>query len=241
MADHTFIGKGRECWLRSLAVASCGAPVFVGYAAAFRLWDRARGVAPVPMERPTDPADGRRRQTGFSLIEVILTFAILAVATTALGLVEISNAQRTRDLKARDVAFSRAQAFMERMLRMPFGSPDPVAMTVNDYERLFGSDDDVRSLSLTQLERKDLDGDGTIDQGPLRFTLKGVEDKGAWEIYVDRDLDGNGVIEPVVAGVETREGRSDMLRIEFRHDGRTILKTLRARTPQERDEEELAD
>ena len=41
----------------------------------------------------------RNSQAGFSLIEVVLTFSILAVATTALGLVELSNSQRTQDLK----------------------------------------------------------------------------------------------------------------------------------------------
>ena len=181
-----------------------------------------------------------RAQAGFSLVEVVLTFSILAIATTALGLVELSNAQRSRDLKARDVAFSRAQAFMERLLRMPFGAPNPAAMGAAGYERLFGSDDDVRLLSLTQLERRDVDGDGVVDEPPVRFTLKGVEDAGAWEVYVDRDLDGNGTVEPLLGGTDTREGRSDMLRIEFRHNGKTILRTLRARTPQERDEEELA-
>ncbi len=179
-------------------------------------------------------------QAGFSLVEVVLTFSILAIATTALGLVELSNAQRSRELKARDVAFSRAQAFMERLLRMPYGAPNPPALGATGLDRLFGTDDDVRTLSLTQLERRDLDGDGAIDEPPLRFALKGVEDAGEWEIYVDRDLDGNGLVEPMLGAVETREGRSDMLRIEFRHNGKTILRTLRARTPQERDEEELA-
>ena len=233
MEQITGGARGRWAWLRSLATASCGAPVFVGYAALLRR--RARGGNGTPAPRPAG-----KRAAGFSLIEVVLTFAILAVATTALGLVELSNAQRTRELKARDVAFSRAQAFMERLLRMPFGAPDPAKCQAGDYERLFGSDDDVRALSLTQLERRDLDGDGTIDEPPLRFTLKGVEDAGAWEVYVDRDLDGNGRVEPLLSAVETREGRSDMLRIEFRHQGKTILKTLRSRTPQERDAEDLA-
>lgn len=180
----------------------------------------------------------RRFQQGFTLVEVVLTFAILAVATIALGLVEISNARRTQDLKERDISFARGQAFMERILRMPFGAPNPPAMTATDYDTLFGSDDDVRTVSLTQLERKDTNGDGVLDTDPIRFKLEGVEDSGVWEVYVDGDLDGNGVIEETVAGVPTREGRGDLLRIEIRRDGRTVLKTLRARTPQERDEQD---
>ncbi len=226
--------RGHQAWLRSLATAACGAPVFVGYASLLRR--RAHGEH----EARTAARTARKRQAGFSLVEVVLTFSILAIATTALGLVELSNSQRGRELKARDISFSRGQAFMERLLRMPFGAPDPVKCQAADYERLFGSDDDVRTLSLTQLERRDLDGDGAIDEPPLRFALKGVEDAGEWEIFVDRDLDGNGMVEPMLGTVETREGRSDMLRIEFRHNGKTVLKTLRSRTPQERDEEELA-
>ena len=174
----------------------------------------------------------RRRQQAFTLIEVVLTFSILAVATIALGLVEISNARRTQDLKERDISFARGQAFMERILRMPFGPPNPSAMTAQEFDTLFGTDDDVRSVSLTQLEQS------VAASGPIRFQLEGVEDSGVWEVFVDGDLDGNGAIEDVVAGVPTREGRGDLLRIEIRRDGRTVLKTLRARTPQERDEQD---
>ena len=181
----------------------------------------------------------RRRSGGFTLVEVILTFSILAVATVALGLVELSNAQRSQELKARDIAFARAQAFMERLLRMPFGAPNPPAMAGTDYDRLFGSDDDISSMSLTQLERRDLDDDGIIDEPPITFTLQGVEDAGQWQVFVDVDLDGNGTVEPVLAGQDTREGRTDLLRIEFRRNGRTVLRTLRARTPQERDAEDF--
>ena len=180
----------------------------------------------------------RRKSQGFTLIEVILTFSILAVATIALGLTELSNARRSQYLKERDISFARGQAFMERILRMPFGGSDPNAMTADDFDNLFGSDNDVRSISLTQLEQRDTDDDGVIDAEPIRFKLEGVEDSGVWEVFVDADLDGNGTIEDTVAGVPTREGRGDLLRIEIRRNGRTVLKTLRARTPQERDEQD---
>jgi len=175
-------------------------------------------------------------QLGFSLVEVLMTLAILVVATTALGLVEISNARRSQELKERDIAFGRGQAIMERILRCPFGAPSAIAATGAQLDILLGSDEDVRQVSLTQIMQKDLNDDGIVDQEPIRFKLDGVEDKGEWEIYIDADLDGNGVIEPVIDGVETREGRSDLLRIEIRRNQRTVLKTLRARTPQEQDE-----
>jgi len=177
----------------------------------------------------------QKRQAGFSLIEVILTFSILAVATTALGLVEVSNARRTQDLKARDIAFARGQAIMERILRMPFGAPGATAPTAAQLDLLFGSDDDARTVSLTQLQQQDRNNDGTVDDAPWRFTLKGVEDSGIWTIHIDSDLDGNGTIEPTIDGVDTREGRNDILRLEIKRNGRTVLKTLRARTPQEQD------
>lgn len=179
----------------------------------------------------------KRNESGFTLVEVILTFSILAVATVALGLVELSNAQRQRDLKARDIAFARGQAFMERILRMPFGSPTASELTSLQYDSLLGSDDDVRTMSLTQIQQKDHDGDGTVDDPPVQFRLTGVEDAGVWTIHVDSDLDGNGLIEPVIDTVETREGRSDLLRIEIRRNEKVVLRTIRARTPQEQDED----
>jgi type II secretory pathway pseudopilin PulG len=178
----------------------------------------------------------RKGQSGFSLVEVVLTFAIMAVATTALGLVEISNARRTQELKERDIAFGRGQAIMERILRMPFGAPGSTPATAAKYDILFGSDEDVRQVSLTEVQQRDEDSDGGVDNGPITFSLEGVEDKGIWEVFIDADLDGNGAIEPTVDGIETREGRTDLMRIEIRRNGRTVLKTLRARTPQEQDE-----
>jgi len=180
----------------------------------------------------------RNSQAGFSLIEVVLTFSILAVATTALGLVELSNSQRTQDLKRRDIAFGRGQAIMERILRVPFGAPGATSATSTQLDILFGSDEDVRQVSLTQLQQRDLNGDGVVDDPRIKFVLEGVEDHGEWMILIDNDLDGNGLIEPVIDTVETREGRSDLLRIEIRRNGKTVLKTLRARTPQEQDESE---
>jgi prepilin-type N-terminal cleavage/methylation domain-containing protein len=174
-------------------------------------------------------------QQGFTLVEVVLTFAILAVATTALGLVELSNARRSQYLKQRDISFARGQAIMERILRVPFGAPGATPASPQQLDLLFGSDEDVRQLTLTQLQQVDRDGDGKVDDQPLTFTLEGVEDKGVWEVLIDSDLDGNGVIEPVIDTVETREGRSDLLRLEIRRNGKTVLKTLRARTPQEQD------
>jgi prepilin-type N-terminal cleavage/methylation domain-containing protein len=178
----------------------------------------------------------QRGQAGFSLIEVILTFSILAVATTALGLTELSNARRSQELKERDIAFGRGQAIMERILRVPFGSPGAAAATGQQLDILFGSDADVRQVTLTQLQQRDVNGDGLVDAEPIRFTLEGVEDRGEWEVFIDSDLDGNGAIETMVNGVETREGRSDLLRVEIRRNGKTVLRTLRARTPQEQDE-----
>ena len=186
-----------------------------------------------------------RNQAGFSLIEVVITFSILAIATTALGLVEISNARRTQDLKSRDIKFARAQAFLERVQRLPFGTPNPPASaeqpdpglraTVATLDTLFGSDKDVSQISLTQLERLGHINVGTnqwhITSEPLAFKLEGVEDHGMWEVWVDQDLDGNGVIESEIGGVPTREGLADVLRIEIRHDGRTVLRTIRARPP----------
>ena len=180
----------------------------------------------------------RKGQSGFSLVEVVLTFSILAVATTALGLVELSTSRRSQELKERDIAFGRGQAIMERLLRMPFGQPDAPAATARDLDILFGSDEDVRQVSLTQIQQRDANGDGVVDAEPIRFHLDGVEDKGLWEIHVDADLDGNGRIEPSIAGVATREGRTDLLRVEIRRNGRTVLRTLRARTPQEQDDAE---
>lgn len=178
----------------------------------------------------------RKCEEGFSLVEVVLTFAILAVATTALGLVELSNSRRSQHLKQRDISFARGQAIMERILRVPFGTPGAAQATAFQLDLLLGSDEDARQVTLTQLQQLDRNGDGTVDDQRLTFTLDGVEDNGEWEILIDNDLDGNGLIEPLIDGVETREGRNDLLRLEIRRNGKTVLKTLRARTPQEQDE-----
>ena len=177
----------------------------------------------------------QKSQLGFTLIEVMLTAAILVVSSTALGLMELSAARRQQELKARDIGFARGQAIMERVLRMPFGTPGATKLTSLQYDALFGTDADVRTMTLTQIQQRDTNADGVVDEQPIQFTLEGVEDAGVWTVHVDADLDGNGVIEPNLFGVETREGRTDLLRIEIIRNGRTVLRTIRARTPQEQD------
>ena len=181
----------------------------------------------------------------FTLVETIFAFAVLLTSMAIFGLVEVGNTRASLDLKRKDVAFARGQAILERIQRLPFGAPNLPALMNAELDRLFGSTDDVRTLSLTQLRQRDTNGDGVVDSGPIQFQLEGVEDDGLWEIHIDSDLDGNGVIDDrngdgaVDSGpsvnMPTREGRNDLLRIEIVHDGRTVLKTIRSRTPNERD------
>lgn len=166
------------------------------------------------------------KQRGFSLIEVVVTMAIFALATMALSLTTLSAHQKTEWLKERDVRHSTATAILERVLTLPFGSSVDGAPTTRQLDLVFGSDETLHreeAPSLVQLSRV----------SPLWFKVESTEARGKWTIVIDNDLDGNGVVEEEVDGIPTLEGQESLYRIEILYEDQVVLRTIRTQSPNE--------
>lgn len=165
---------------------------------------------------------------GFSLIEVIMTMAILAIVAMALALTGVSNRAAERRMKEREARHTMATSLLSRLETLPWGNVSQDEPTSEQLDKLFGSDlpfsdDDAPSISQLSL------------MSPMSFNLEGTTASGTWTIYIDSDLDGNGIVEE---SEFTREGRTDLRRIEIRYRGQTVVKTLFGVSPQQRAREE---
>jgi hypothetical protein len=80
---------------------------------------------------------------------------------------------------------------------------------------LFGDSDALPALSLVAIRRPP-DADGH------RFRVAGFEEDGVWEVRVNEDANGNGV-------VDGAEDTFDLFRVEVLFDGRPVLRTFRSR------------
>lgn len=161
------------------------------------------------------------KHRGFSLLEVLIAMAVLAIVMMAYALTEVQTVQSSRQSKEYGIRFTTAEGILSRLQILPFGSPTQGPPTAEQLDALFGSDEVLgkNAPSLTQVSRL----------SPLWFKLAGIEATGRWTVYVDNDLDGNGIIDE-----DFREGRSDLYRIAVQYEGRTVVQTIRGASPQQR-------
>jgi type II secretory pathway pseudopilin PulG len=157
------------------------------------------------------------RESGFSLIEVMVAIGFLLVSSLVVGLALQAGIRSNRELREAQVLQARAQTWADRIVRQNFGQsfdPDPDAGQV---EALFDCASAPGDITIQQLTRYP-----SADCG-WRFTLTDFPVEGEWRVVVDRDLDGDG---SVAGGLE--EG-ARVLRIQVFFNDRLVLATSRAK------------
>ncbi len=83
----------------------------------------------------------KQRQSAFTLIEIITTIVIIAVAATAIMSVFTSTIKTSADPMIQQQAVSIAEAYMEEILLKPFSDPDGVGgETRSGYDDVFDYD-----------------------------------------------------------------------------------------------------
>lgn len=160
----------------------------------------------------------RTRESGFSMIEVLLSVTMLGITFISLGGAVMTGVKSTKDMDSRNVVRNQALRYVERLHLLNFGASDDAAPTTGDLDAMFSDSIDPPDLSLYQLATP-------VAQDGLMFDLTGFEAKGTWEVRVNRDVDGNGTI-------NATEALGDVLRIEVVFDGRPVLTTFRAQNAQ---------
>ena len=154
------------------------------------------------------------RESGTSLLEVMIASVFLAVTMATLGLGVLNGIRSASVIKGKHVVQNQAFSYMERIQDLPFGTIDDVAASPTALDQLFDDTLSLPNLTLSQLRRAE-NADG------LTFRIAGFEQDGTWEVRVNRDFDGDRVL-------DGEEDVPDLLRIEIFFAGRSILSTCRA-------------
>lgn len=184
----------------------------------------------------------RNRQRGTSLVDVMATLAVIVVSLGGLAMSVLQTQRSSSEMRRRDMERAQAMKLAERLMGLPWGSPsdpqpsDAVVAALLDDDSSTGLAPGLTFLSLRT----------PVNDAGWRFSIAGFEGGGLWEIEVNHDLDGDGVLTGVRAtGVPTAgdelpagdgtsvvpllsEGRDDLFRVEILHDGRSAARFLRA-------------
>jgi len=160
----------------------------------------------------------KNTQAGLSLIEVLIAVSILGISFIALGGAVMTGVKSTMSMERRNVVRNQGRRYMERLQKLSFGDILDSTPATGDLDSLFDDKADVPDLSLFQIATP-------VDQFGRRFRIAGFEEKGTWEIRINRDINANGVI-------DGDELNNDILRVEIIFEGKPILTTFRNRPPQ---------
>lgn len=152
---------------------------------------------------------------GFTIVEVLVTALFLAVGFASLGLAVLTGMRSTEDLGQRNLVQNQALSYMERLQKLKFGAKEDLAPGADQLDQLFDDSLEAPNLSLHQLRRP-------ISEDGLRFRLANFEREGEWEVRINQDLNGNGVLDP-------EEDLDDLLRVEIFFNFQPVLTTFRAR------------
>ena len=111
-----------------------------------------------------------RRHTGFTLIEVITTIVVLAIAATALLSVYTSTIRGSADPMIQQQAVSIAEAYMEEILLKAFTDPDGIGgETRPDYDDV----QDFNALPDTVVRDQNGNAIGTLSAYTITVTVSG--------------------------------------------------------------------
>jgi hypothetical protein len=176
------------------------------------------------------------------MVEVMITLLVMAISLGGFVCMVLGTQQTSLNMRSRDAVKAQGIKYMERLMRVPYGTAADLKATAPQVAEFF--DDDAVVLDGAAVTLRSLQ---TPAGGPgLRFRVEGFEAHGVFEIEIDNDLDGNstnrgirGTEVPTTgaalgAGDGTSvvnlqsEGRPDLLRIEIFFNGESVIRALRA-------------
>lgn len=181
------------------------------------------------------------REAGMTLVEVVISTGVLVISVGGLGLMVLSTQQATDEMAERDIVRAQAVKYMERMMRLPYGTSFDPAASAGQVQELFDDNNVVNggtNVSLMALRTP-------VNAPGWRFHIDGFEVDGTFEVEINADLDGNGVFQGI-RGTETpsmpgltpgdgstvvdleSEGDPNLMRIELFWNGESLFKTYRA-------------
>jgi hypothetical protein len=164
------------------------------------------------MRDSTRARGGASGDSGFTLIEITLSLSTLLVAVVMVALSLQTGFRVAREIRERELVHTQAQAYVDTILRQPFGAAADPMPSSGDVDELFDNDLDAGPVTLMQLRR----------QPSWTFTLAQFTVPGEWRIEVNEDLDEDGVVS---GSLETGLGAL-IVRVYF--DDELILSTVKS-------------
>lgn len=184
-----------------------------------------------------------KRTGGFTLVETMITASVLAISLGGFGMAVIGTQNASLQMRDRDMCRTQAMKYMERLLKLPFGTAADPAPTASQVSELF--DDNAIVTGGAPITLKGLET--AVGAEGWRFRVQGFECTGVWEIEINTDLDGNGTgngvrgVEAPTTGFSTAiggdgstvvpllsENDPNMLRIEVFWNGKSVARALRS-------------
>jgi hypothetical protein len=185
----------------------------------------------------------RTRQGGFTLVDTMITAGVLAVSLGGFGMAVIGTQKSSMEMRDRDMCRTQSFKYMERLLKLPFGTAADPVPTAAQIAELFDDNPIVTGgapITLKSLET-------VAGAEGWRFRVQGFEASGVWEIEINTDLDGNGTRNGVrgtqapTTGFSTATGGDgssvvtllsendpNLLRIEIFWNGKSVARALRS-------------
>lgn len=154
--------------------------------------------------------------SGFTIVEVLLSTTILSVSVIVVGLGVQTGSVIVRETRDLEIVQAQAQRYMDIVVAQSFGDVTDDNPKLEQVDEILDDDADVGDITLMQLTRVPGAADG------LKFTLENFPVEGEWRLAVDRDLNGDGE----VAG-ELETGNK-VLRIRVLFNDELVLETHKA-------------
>ena len=159
----------------------------------------------------------RRKQRGFTLLEVTISAGFLVVAILGTGMAIQAGLSSTREMQERQLVRVRAQLHLNQVMSLNFGLRGDPQPTQAQLEELFNDDTDPGSATLMALTQ------APAQDGAWTFRLGDFPVDGQWTVAVTQDLDRDGA----VAG--PLETGGVLVRITVSFGNEEILSTIRGK------------
>lgn len=152
---------------------------------------------------------------GFSLVELMGALSVIVIMVMSLQGTMFSSIKLRASNSDLETRQTQAYDYIQRLVKVPFGSATDPAPTPAQLTELFDDDQDLGTISLKQIETPASSAGHTFTT-----SLDGVTTD--WRIVVNNDFNSDRLT------TGFREGRADLLQVEVFANDVMMLRTMRA-------------